>query len=71
MSATKVAYTIPEAAEQVSVSAATIRRAIHATGKEATGPKPLRAKNIGSPLKPAYRIAHDELVRWFDASDDV
>lgn len=71
MSATKVAYTIPEAADQVSVSAATIRRAIHATGKEATGPRPLAAKNIGTDKKPAYRIAHVELVRWFNASDDV
>lgn len=67
----QIAYKLAEAAEQVSVSVATIRRAIHATGKETTGPRPLAAKNLGTDKKPDYRIAHDELVRWFGSHGDV
>lgn len=66
----KVAYTIPEAAEQVSVSIDTLRRAIRATDP-ATYPPPLKAKRTGSLKKPSYRISHTELMAWFNSLADA
>ena len=66
----KLLYTIPEAAEQVSVSVATIRRAIKATDPGAF-PPPLRAKNIGSDERPNYRIQHSVLEVWGDSLKDA
>ena len=66
----KLAYTIPEAADEVSVSVATIRRAINATDPAAF-PPPLQAKNMGTPSKPSYRIKHTVLEAWFDSLQDA
>ena len=66
----KIAYTLPEAAEQVSVSVQTLRRAIAATDPNAY-PPPLEAKNAGSEKKPSYRIAHVRLMAWFDSLKDA
>ncbi|MGZ4519088.1 MAG: hypothetical protein ACXVXP_05860 [Mycobacteriaceae bacterium] len=57
---TRILYTIPDAAEQVSQSVDTIRRAIKATGHEKDGPPPLRAKRDGR----KYLIQHEALVAW-------
>ena len=65
MSAPKTAvaaYTIAEAAARKSVSAATIRRAIHAT----EGPV-LRAKRVGK----TYRISADALDDWWTSLPDA
>ena len=59
----KVAYKIPEAAEQVGVSEKTIRRAIKATDYDGTV-RPLEAVNIGTDAKPLYRITHEALMAW-------
>lgn len=67
---TKIAYKIDEAAEQVSVSPDTIRRAIKATKPDAY-PPPLKAKNAGSDKKPSYRILHAELMAWADSLADA
>ena len=66
----KIAYKIPEAAEVVSVSTATIRRAIKATDPTAF-PPPLRAKNIGSDERPDYRILHHALEAWAASFKDA
>ena len=67
---TRLLYTLSEAAEQVSVSVPTLRRAIAATNPDAY-PPPLRAKNAGSPKKPSYRIFHDELMAWAKSLKDA
>jgi hypothetical protein len=66
----KIAYTLPEAAKQVSVSVDTLRRAIRATDPAAY-PPPLKAKNAGSLKKPSYRIAHAELMAWLESLADA
>lgn len=65
----KVAYTVLEAAEAVSLSHATIRRAIHTTNPNSF-PPPLRAKQAGGPGG-KYLISVDELKRWFESLPDV
>lgn len=64
---TRILYTIPDAAEQVSQSVNTIRRAIHATGAEKDGPPPLRAKRDGR----KYLIEHEALVAWASSLKDA
>ena len=66
----KIAYTLPEAAEQVSVSVQTLRRAIAATDPNAY-PPPLHAKVAGSDKKPSYRISHTQLMAWYDSLKDA
>lgn len=66
----QIAYKIDEAAEQVSVSPDTIRRAIRNT-KPGTFPPPLRAKNFGTDKKPSYRILHDVLTAWAAGMKDA
>ena len=66
----KLAYTLTEAAEQVSVSVQTLRRAIAATDPNSY-PPPLRAKNAGSEKKPSYRISHTNLTAWYDSLKDA
>lgn len=68
---TRIAYKIPAAAEQVSVSEATIRRAIHATDPAAY-PPPLKAKRAGEDGKRAeYRVLHSDLVEWAESLEDA
>lgn len=68
---TRIAYDIRQAAEQVSVSIDTIRRAIRATDP-ATYPPPLKAKRTGSSeKKPAYRILHADLEAWASSLKDA
>jgi DNA-binding MurR/RpiR family transcriptional regulator len=67
---TKILYTIPQAAEQVGVSPATISRAIKATDPNAY-PPPLQAKNAGSDKKKSYRIEHRALEAWADSLKDA
>ena len=66
----KIAYTLPEAAEQVGVSVDTIRRAIRQT-KPNVYPPALRAKNAGTDRKPSYRILHAELLAWAESLQDA
>lgn len=70
MKGQKIAYTLEEAAEQVSVSYATMRRAVAATDPNAY-PPPLRAVNAGTDRKRSYRVSHTELVRWFESLRDA
>lgn len=68
---TRIAYDIKQAAEQVSVSVDTIRRAIRATDPNAY-PPPLPAKRMGSSdRKPSYRISHPALMAWFNSLPDA
>jgi hypothetical protein len=67
---TRIAYDIKQAAEQVSVSVDTIRRAIRATDPGAY-PPPLKAKQTGSDKKPAYRILHADLEAWASSLKDA
>lgn len=62
----KLAYDLEEAADQVSVSTKTLRRAI-ATTEPDTFPPPLRAKKVGR----GYRILHVDLVEWADSLPDA
>lgn len=64
---TRLAYTLPAAAEQVSVSVPYLRLAIHATGQEGSGPPPLRAKKVGR----GYRILHADLEAWAASLNDA
>lgn len=57
--ATRLAYSLEEAAEQVSLSVTYLRRAIRANE--------LIAKRIGQ----KYRITHVDLVAWLDALPDA
>jgi hypothetical protein len=66
----RLLYRLDEAAEQVSVSVQTLRRAINATDPDAY-PPPLKAKNAGSDRKPSYRIPHDALVAWAESLKDA
>jgi hypothetical protein len=63
----RIAYTIDDAAEQVSQSTKTLRRAIHATGKEDAGPPPLKAKRDGR----KYLILHADLEAWAASLPDA
>lgn len=56
---TRVLYDIAAAAEALSTSEATVRRAIKATDP-AVFPPPMRAKWSGNKLA----VEHDELKRW-------
>lgn len=66
----KLLYTLPEAAAEVSVSVDTLRRAIRSTDPAAY-PPPLKAKNAGSDKKPSYRIPHAALVAWAESLADA
>ena len=66
----RIAYDLKQAAEQVSVSIDTIRRAIRATDPNAY-PPPLRAKRTGSEKKPSYRVSHTNLMAWYDSLKDA
>jgi hypothetical protein len=67
---TQIAYKLAEAAEQVSVSVSTLRRAIKTTDPNAF-PPPLAAKNVGTDAKPSYRVSHVVLMAWFDRLQDA
>jgi hypothetical protein len=67
---TQIAYDIAEAAEQVSMSVATIRRAIAATDPHSF-PPPLKAKRGGTEKKPTYRILHSVLEAWANSLPDA
>lgn len=62
----KIAYTVEQAADAVSISVSTIRRAIRATDPAAF-PPPLRARRSGTEKKPGYRILGTELQRWVES----
>ena len=66
----RIAYDLKQAAEQVSVSIDTIRRAIRATDPNAY-PPPLKAKRSGSDKKPAYRVLHADLEAWASSLKDA
>ena len=66
----KLAYTIDEAAEAVSVSVATIRRAIAATDPKSF-PPPLKAKRLGKEARAPYRIPHSALAAWVESLQDA
>ena len=66
----KLAYTIDEAAEAVSVSVATIRRAIAATDPRAF-PPPLQAKRLGKEARAPYRITRSALTAWVESLQDA
>lgn len=66
----RILYTIPEAAEQVSVSVATIRRAIKATDPNAF-PPPLRAKRVSGEKRAVYGVEHAALMAWVDSLKDA
>ena len=63
----RVAYSVESAAEAVEVSKASIYKALVATDPNAW-PPPLAAKRDG---RGRYRIAADELRRWFDSWKDA
>ena len=63
---TRLLYSLQDAADQVSVSVQTLRRAIAATDPNAF-PPPLKARRTGTEKKPSYRIEHDELVAWVNS----
>jgi len=63
---TQLAYTLPEAAQAVRRSEATLRRAIHATDPNAY-PPPLRAKKDAR----GYLIPATELQAWLDSLEDA
>lgn len=67
---TRVLYTLEQAADQVSVSVKTLRRAIQATDPAAY-PPPLKAKRKGASEKAAYQILHDDLVAWARSLPDA
>ena len=62
----RLAYTLPEAAREASVSEKTLRRAIAATDAT-TFPPPLRAKKVGR----SYRILAAELTQWLNSLEDA
>lgn len=64
--AAEEAYSIAESAAIKRVSADTIRRAIRATSGNV-----LRAKNIGTPEHPRYRVPASALEEWFEGLDDA
>ena len=64
---TRIAYNLPAAAEQVSVSVSYLRQAIHATGQEKDGPPPLAAKKVGK----EYRVLHADLEVWASRLKDA
>ena len=71
----KLAYTIDEAAEAVSVSVSTIRRAIKATDPRAF-PPPLSAKRLGAKStdkepRGDYRITRSALTAWVESLQDA
>lgn len=67
---TRILYTIEDAAEQVSQSVKTLRRAIHATDSRLF-PPPLRAKRLGTKTNSEYRILHADLVAWAESLPDA
>lgn len=67
---TRIAYTVEDAAEQVSQSVKTVRRAIASTDPTAF-PPPLRAKRQGDRTNSAYLILHDDLVAWAESLRDA
>lgn len=66
----RVAYSIEQAAAEVSQSPKTIRRAIQSTDPRAF-PPPLRAKRQGKAKNAAYLIGHDALMEWFHSLPDA
>lgn len=66
----RLAYSVEGAAEAVSVSPQTIRRALRSTDPKVF-PPPLRAKRAGSEAKPSFRILASELVRWVNSWPDA
>ena len=67
---TRIAYDLETAAEQVSQSVKTLRRAIAATDPAAF-PPPLRAKRQGDKPNSEYRILHADLVAWAESLRDA
>lgn len=66
----RVLYDIEAAAEQVSQSVKTIRRAIHSTDPTAF-PPPLRAKRMGDRPNSPYAVRHEDLEAWAKSLKDA
>lgn len=66
----RIAYDLDTAAEQVSQSAKTLRRAIASTDPAAF-PPPLRAKRQGDKPNSAYLILHADLMAWAESLRDA
>lgn len=64
---TALAYTVATAAEAVSLSQDTIRRAIRKTKDDGEFPPPLPAKRITA----GYRIKATDLTKWLDSLPDA
>lgn len=67
---TKLAYSIPDAAAECSVSEAVVRRALKATDPQGF-PPPLRAKRVGNGKSAKHLIGDVELRRWFSSFPDA
>lgn len=61
----KVAYTLIGAAAAYSVSADTLRKAIHTTDLRSF-PPPLRAKRLGGGPNAKYMILAVDLAAWYE-----
>lgn len=66
----RILYDLDTAAEMVSQSVKTLRRAIQATDPAAF-PPPLKAKRQGKAKNAAYGITHTALMEWADSLPDA
>jgi hypothetical protein len=64
----RIAVGITEAARMLSISASTVRRAIHTTDPRSF-PPPLRAKRMGG--KGTYSIRVSDLIEWWESLEDA
>lgn len=67
----KILYSIEDAAEKVSQSPKTLRRAIAATDPRAFPPPLVGAKRQGTAPNAAYLIPHDALIAWAKSLPDA
>lgn len=66
----RIAYDLDSAAEQVSESTKTLRRAIQSTDPSSY-PPPLKAKRKGTAKNAAYAILHADLMAWAESLPDA
>lgn len=66
----RILYDLDAAAEQVSQSVKTLRRAIQSTDPTEF-PPPLKAKRQGKAKNAAYGITHAALMEWADSLPDA
>lgn len=66
----RILYDLDTAAEMVSQSVKTLRRAIQATDP-ASFPPPLKAKRQGKAKNAAYGITHAALTEWAESLPDA